>query len=178
MKDAVELLGAQAVILGKAGSGAAVLAHAHRPGILCIRLQVVVLGQQAAVHALQLFHFAVCNKHRTAHDRFRAVPLRLHGQEILPGLLATLVALDHAELFGHWDGELVVIECSADFAPALVLNPLNFERVEILTLGEAVLHHAGKPVLIGRLDLQKLVQLPATHRGALRVFVANGDEIV
>ena len=177
MKDSVEFLGAQAVILGKGGSGAAVLAHAHRPGILCIRLQVVVLCQKLAVGGLELVVLLLGDQHRTAHDRFRAVPLRLHGQEILPCLLATLVALDHAQLFGHRDGELVVINCAADHPPALILNPVNFDRVEIFALSKAVLTHTGEPVTIICADFQEVVQLTAAHGGALRVVVVDRDKV-
>ena len=74
----------------------------------CPRLHFTVFRQKLFVYGLELVVLLLGDKHRPAHDRFRAVPLRLHGQEILPGLLSSFVSLDHAELFGHWDGKLVI----------------------------------------------------------------------
>ena len=77
----------------------------------------------------------------------RAVPLRLHGQEILPGLLATLVALDHAELFGHWDGELVVVNRAFHLSVAFRLNSYIFVRVEIFCRQVVYRASRGTPTL-------------------------------
>ena len=177
MQDAVQLLAAHAVILCNAGSRPAVIANANGPGILCIWLQVAVLSQKLFVYGLELVVLPLGDKHRTAHDRLRAVPLRLHGQEILPGLLATLVALNHAELFGHWDGQLMVVNRAFHLSVAFRLNSYIFVRVEIFTLGKSIFDHAREPNAIRCVDFQEFVQLPAAHRGALRVVVANGDEI-
>ena len=112
-----------------------------------------------------------CDLQRAGHDFLRAVPVLFDLKKILASLLALFIALDHAKLFRHVDGEHCVVNRSSNHALTLVLNSLNFERVEIFALGEPVLAHSREPVFISRLHFEKIVQV--SRRDSRAVIVVS-----
>ena len=114
---------------------------------------------------------------RSCEDGFGTVPLLFDFEEILTASLADLGSLYHAQLFCHIHSELMVCHFSYDASFALILNSLNFERVEIPALNKAIFTHSRKPILIGGLDFKCCVKLPSAD-SRLVVFKIYGDHNV
>ena len=66
--------------------------------------------------------------------------------EIPPRLSALFIALEHTDFLCRIKGKNGVIHKPGYCAPALLLNPVNFDRVEILTLHKSIFAHPAESV--------------------------------
>ena len=136
------------------------------------RLEIGDLLPLGFVLRFQCLDSPVCDPKSPRHYFFRAVPVLLQLDKILPRLLYLCVPPEHTDFFCHVDGEHSIVNHTADHTPALLVNPVNFDRVEILPLSEAILTHTGEPMPVIRAYLQKFVKV---SRGDGRAVILIGD---
>mgnify|MGYP005813702601 CR=1 FL=1 len=108
------------------------------------------------------------------HDLLRAIPVPLQGQEILPGQLALLIALDHADLLRHVEGEDGVFHA---LRTAGWVMDKNVRDCIIVIFGKAIFTHPGEPFMIRGFYFRKLVQFPGGNGGAV-VVISNFNQFV
>ena len=119
----VHAIGTPTIVLCNHGYGHQVFAVKNHIIITGLRLHLgnllILNGNGADKFRILLFHksqLLIRKLQRPCHNRLRRIPGFLHFDEILTELSADISALNHTELLGHIDGQLMI---------HLVLTPVH-----------------------------------------------------
>ena len=108
---------------------------------------------------LDKLQLTIGNKQCSYDDRIGTVPLLLDFEEVFTAFLTDFGALNHAQLFCHINGELMVFSLLA----CTSVNPIIQKRVIVSALYKSVLAHSFEPVVVASVDHKCCMKFPTAY---------------